>query len=263
MQYAVLFFIFALGAVIGSFLNVVIFRFNTSRSLSGRSACLYCGKELRWYELIPIVSFLLLRGRCASCKSRLSIQYPLVEFITAVIFVLVFYKIFPSPVFELTTNSLIAIGYLLTCFSLLIVISAYDLRHTIIPDVLAYIFIAFALLRPFLFPFPGENLIYAVSAGPLFAAPFAVLHFASRGRWMGLGDAKLALGLGFFLGLARSAFALVFSFWIGALVSLFLLFLGKRGFTMKSEIPFAPFLVLGSVIAFFTPLSYLLSMIFI
>jgi len=96
MQYAVLFFIFALGAVIGSFLNVVIFRFNTSRSLSGRSACLYCGKELRWYELIPIVSFLLLRGRCASCKSRLSIQYPLVEFITAVIFVLVFYKILSS-----------------------------------------------------------------------------------------------------------------------------------------------------------------------
>ncbi|MEK7662093.1 MAG: prepilin peptidase [Patescibacteria group bacterium] len=263
MQYAVLFFIFTLGAVIGSFLNVVIFRFNTSRSLSGRSVCLYCGKVLSWYELIPIVSFLLLRGRCASCKSRLSVQYPLVELSTAIIFVLTFYKIFPSLVFEFSLFPLLVTCYLLICFSFLIVISAYDLRHFIIPDTLAYLFAALAFLRPFLFPFPGEDIIYAVSAGPLLALPFAALHFASRGRWMGLGDAKLALGLGFFLGLVRSTFAFIFSFWIGALVSLILLFLGRRGFTMKSEIPFAPFLAVGAAIAFFTPLDYLLSMIFI
>lgn len=254
MEYLILFYVFIFGTIIGSFLNVVIFRYNTGFSLGGRSVCLYCGKELKWYELIPLVSFLALSGRCRTCKSRLSIQYPAVEFVTGVLFVFSF-------IYARNFSSDIFLAYLFIIISLLTVITAYDLRHKIIPDGLVFTFIALAFIRPFAFPFPGESLSLALIAGPLFAAPFALTFFLSKGKWMGLGDAKLILGIGFFLGLARTGLSLLFSIWIGALISVILLFLRGKQFTMKSEIPFAPFLVIGALLCLFIPLEYWLTIL--
>ncbi|MDP3958450.1 MAG: prepilin peptidase [bacterium] len=245
---------FLFGAVIGSFLNVVVFRYHTGMTFFGRSLCLYCGKELRFYEMIPVLSFLFLRGRCASCQSRLSWQYPLVELSTAIFFAIVYayaaglYGGVPLALFTL---------YLFAAAALLVIIAAYDLRHMVIPDGMVYLFALLALARPFFFPIGGETLSSALLAGPALALPFALFYFLSGGRWMGLGDAKLALGLGWLLGAAGSVMAFLFAFWTGAAVAAVLLFLRGRRFTMKSEIPFAPFLVLGTGIALLVPPDFL------
>lgn len=243
--------IFIFGSVIGSFLNVVVYRYNTNITFFGRSFCLYCAKELKWYEMLPIISFIFLRGRCASCKSRLSMQYPLVELSTAIAFLssyLYAFKLYYGT--DLVYFTLL----LFVAFSLLIVISAYDLRHKIIPDGLVFSFILFALIRATIFPHIGESSLSALIAGPILALPFALLYFVSGGRWMGFGDAKLALGMGWLLGLAGGIAAVILSFWLGAIVSIFLLFLKLKKFTVKSEIPFAPFLVIGTFITLLLPI---------
>ena len=257
MEYIGVTLVFLFGTIIGSFLNVVIFRYNTNFSLGGRSFCLYCGKELKWYELIPLFSFLALKGRCLTCKSRLSVQYPLVEFFTGTLFLLSF--IYTRD--YMWGNFFYFLAYLFIVVSIMVVIFVYDLRHKIIPDGFVFVFIALSLVRPIAFPYLGENILWALLAGPLLALPFAFLFFVSSGRWMGFGDAKLALGMGWFLGIWRGGIAILFSFWIGAIISIILLFLSSKQFTMKSEIPFAPFLIIGMAIATFVPLPYLLTIL--
>lgn len=237
------FIIFAavLGLIIGSFLNVVILRYNTGRSLGGRSGCLACSQSLRWFELIPVLSFLFLGGRCRNCQTKVSWQYPLVELATAGLFVLSlnqFYPVWPE----------IILSWLI--ISLLVVITVYDLRHKIIPETLVYFFASLALLWALFF---GESLFLALSAGLVFFVAFWALWYFSHGAWMGFGDAKLVIGIGFLLGLADGFSALLWAFSIGAVVGLLLLASTKLKslpaswprFTMKTEVPFAPFLVLG------------------
>src|SRR5258708_6076020 len=139
--------IFALGAAVGSFLNVVILRWNTGLSLGGRSFCFSCGKTLRPHELIPIASFLFARGRCRRCRAKISWQYPLIELLTGLIFLAVFAQGLP-----------ILSAYLyIFVFALLLIISVYDTKHTIIPDRLVYLFIALSLVRLLATPFmPGD-----------------------------------------------------------------------------------------------------------
>ena len=120
--------IFGLGLIIGSFLNVVILRLNTGRSIAkGRSACPRCSNTLSWYELIPVFSFLGLRGKCRSCKAPISFQYPLVELLSAIIFVLLYSKIFLVEGFSFLT--LLSFVFACTVASLLLVIFVYDIRH--------------------------------------------------------------------------------------------------------------------------------------
>src|SRR3989344_7311171 len=122
---------FTLGLIIGSFLNVVIYRLHTGKSLGGRSTCMSCSTTLSWYELIPVFSFLGLKGRCKNCSTKISIQYPLVELATGLIFASLFLK--------LQTFGVSYVYYALM-FSLLVVIAVYDLKHKIIPDKLSFIF---------------------------------------------------------------------------------------------------------------------------
>jgi len=144
--------------------------------------------------------------------------------------------------------------------SLLVVITIYDLKHKIIPDGLVYSFAALSFVSIFgiwqaTFFIPS---VWHFLAGPLLALPFALLWLVSRGTWMGFGDAKLALGMGWFLGLSGGGAAIILAFWIGAAVGLLLIALGRilklflfgKTFTIKSEIPFGPFLILGTLIAF-------------
>jgi len=258
------------GLIIGSFLNVVIYRFNTKKSLGGRSGCMSCQNKLCWYELIPLFSFLGLKGRCRNCQTRISIQYPLVELATGLVFAGLFLK-FQNIFFSNILIFNLAYIYYAGMFSLLVVIAGYDLKHKIIPDSLSFVFglLAFAGL----FFFGGESNhfslfswhippILELLAGVLIALPFAFFWLVSSGRWMGLGDAKLALGIGWLLGFVNALSGLVLAFWFGAMVGIFLVVLSrldsarlaKNGrisrIGMKSEIPFAPFLVLGAFLAF-------------
>jgi prepilin signal peptidase PulO-like enzyme (type II secretory pathway) len=138
-------------------------------------------------------------------------------------------------------------------FSLLIVIAVYDLKHKIIPDVLALFFGVLAFLGLFLFTgfgfYPHIPTWFEFFSGIVISAPFALIWLISGGKWMGLGDAKLAIGLGWLLGLSRALSGVVVAFWSGAIVGIILLIFSQRH-KMKSEIPFAPFLVLGGVVAF-------------
>ncbi len=237
-----------LGLIVGSFLNVVILRFNTGKSINGRSGCFSCGKQLKWHELVPVFSFLFLQGKCSSCKSAISIQYPLVEIGTALLFALAAF-LESNPLSLLLT---------LICFSLLVIIIVYDLRHTVIPDLFSFLFGFFALARLILL-YQWQLLSYPhvfdLFAGPIIALPFFLFWLFSKGRWMGLGDSKLALGIGWFLGLASALSAVCLAFWIGAAVSVAILLIQKslkerKHLTWKSEVPFAPFLVLGLLIAY-------------
>lgn len=246
------FIFFVLGLVIGSFLNVVIFRLNTQKTFGGRSQCLACQKQLSWYELFPLFSFLFLKGRCKGCKTKISWQYPLVELVTGIIFACLFLK-FQDIFYSSTFSFAFTMAYYAGMFSLLIVIAVYDLRHKIIPDILALIFGVLAFLGLFLFSAFGFNphlpSIWELSSGIILALPFALLWLVSKGTWMGLGDAKLALGLGWLLGLSRALSGIVLAFWSGAIIGLILLAFSRKH-SMRSEIPFAPFLVLGAILAF-------------
>src|SRR3989338_3144016 len=197
---------FILGLIVGSFLNVVIIRYNTHRTFGGRSACMSCQNTLSWYELIPVFSFLGLKGRCRNCKHRISIAYPIVETITGVIFAGLFLKLQNIFVVE-TLSFAFTYAYYASMFSLLIVISAYDLRHKIIPDLMVVFLGVLSFIGLFLFTdfgfYPHIPSLMDFLSGFFIAIPFAAIWFFSRGAWMGLGDAKLVLGLGWFLGLSQ------------------------------------------------------------
>ncbi|MES2416464.1 MAG: prepilin peptidase [Patescibacteria group bacterium] len=258
MTLAITIILFIYGLVIGSFLNVVICRYNTQKTFGGRSACMSCNKTLCWYELIPLGSFLIQGGKCRGCKSKISIQYPMVEMIVGFIFAVIFLK-YQDLFWNNTFNFSVLLAYYATLFSILIVISVYDIKHKIIPDLMSLIFSIITFAGIFLFS--GENLslhiptLSAFLAGPLLALPFAFLWFVSRGTWMGFGDAKLALGLGWMLGITVGFSAVLMSFWIGGIISVFLLLFSKK-YKIKSELPFAPFLVLGTIVVFLFNLNF-------
>jgi leader peptidase (prepilin peptidase) / N-methyltransferase len=257
-------YVFVLGTIVGSFLNVVIYRYNSGTSpLKGRSQCFACGKTLRWYELIPLASFLVQRARCRGCSVRLSWQYPLVEVISGLLFVAVF--ALDKPLLESI--------YLIAIFSILLVIAVYDMRHQIIPDGLVALLSILSLLWfVWTLPFGISQAVHfpyylTLLAGPLLFLPFWVLWFFSRGRWMGLGDGKLALFIGWFLGLSLGMSAIMIGFWVGALFSGVVIAVQRIQkvcnvshraslWSLKSEIPFGPFLILGVVVVYFTHINF-------
>jgi leader peptidase (prepilin peptidase)/N-methyltransferase len=259
-----LFVAFIFGTIIGSFLNVVIFRFEKKESIGGRSHCPHCKKILTPGELVPLFSYLFLRGRCKNCRTPLSKQYPLVEFGMGILTVLVVGMGLP-----MTETALLVV---LMAFLLIIVV--YDFRYTIIPNTFVYGFAYFALLYGLLpctraadplLCIPNSTLL----AGPLLFLPLFVIWDLSGERALGLADAKLALGLGWLLGITKGITALIVGFWIGGIIGILLLsvpvatkYLGplfalwrkdsKPIYSMRSEVPFAPFLVLAALIVLFT-----------
>jgi prepilin signal peptidase PulO-like enzyme (type II secretory pathway) len=248
---------FILGLIIGSFLNVVVFRFNTERSFGGRSGCMTCQNKLCWYELIPLISFFALKGRCRNCKAKISIQYPIVELISGLIFAGIFLKF--QDIFYINTLVFsISYAYYATMFSVLLIVAVYDFKHKIIPDTFSLVFGIITFIGLFFFAnygfYPHIPSVLEFLSGIFLALPFAFLWLISKGTWMGLGDAKLALGLGWLLGFSRLLSGVVVAFWSGAIIGFILVVFSKK-YGIKSEIPFAPFLVLGVLIAFLFELS--------
>jgi len=250
---------FCLGVIIGSFLNVVILRYGTGFSfVSGSSKCFSCSHKLAWYDLVPLFSFVFLRGRCRYCGSKISYQYPLVELISGLIFLSLYFHIFwKSPVFFI---------FDIVAFSLLLTIAVYDFRHKIIPDGLVYSFIVISLIK--VLYFVGLSYVFSfpfyldLLAGPILFLFFYTLWAVSSGKWIGFADATLSLGVGWFLGFWAGISAIILSFWIGAIFSLFVIAIGRlnllsKKLTIKSEIPFAPFIILAVFIEYFVHFDFL------
>ena len=246
-------FIFLLGLSVGSFLNVVIHRLETKEPIiKSRSRCPKCGTVLKWFDLIPLVSFIWRKGRCGYCNKKISWQYPLVELATGLLFLFVILNTShlrgtgsvknlsillqdPSLTFRMTFHLIIV--------SLLIVIFVYDLKHYLIPDKIIYPAVGIAFLYS-LFIIHNSLFNHFISA---FLAGGFFLSFVliSKGRWMGLGDVKLAFLMGLVLGWPNILMALFLSFASGAIVGLGLIAFGKK--KLKSEVPFGPFLVAGTI----------------
>jgi len=260
---------FLMGVAIGSFLNVVVLRHEKEENITGRSHCMYCGKTLAWYELIPLFSYLKQLGRCRGCGHALSVQYPLVEFATGLLFVFVLKTLFGSVDSRVVVGFTAVFEVVLHCavWSLFVVITVYDLRTKLIPDVFSFTLagVAFVLLfvNGGVVSLPS---VWNLLAGPLLFLPFYVLWKVSDGRWLGLGDGKLALGIGWFLGLSSGGTAVMLAFWIGAVVSVGIIVVQKlleytsavttgEHLTLKSEVPFGPFLVLGTLIVYFAHIN--------
>ena len=254
-QTLILVLIFIFGAIIGSFLNVVILRYRSGRHLGGRSACYTCNKKLGISELVPIGSFIVQGGKCSSCSSRISWQYPIVEAITGFVFVFLFIR-FSYLAFAMPALFLGLFAFYAVVLSILIVLSVYDFRHHVLPDQLVFLFASISFIGMFFIT--GDYIAFHlpslshILAGIILPAPFTILWYFSRGKWMGLGDAKLMIGIGFLLGLSAGLSAILIAFWIGALVGVLLIvfapLLKKGKITLKTAIPFGPFLALGTAI---------------
>jgi leader peptidase (prepilin peptidase) / N-methyltransferase len=250
--------VFVFGTIIGSFLNVVIYRMHTGKSLNGRSHCMTCGTHLSWHELFPVLSYLIQRAKCRHCEAYIPYRYLVVELITGASFVMVWHLMSTNLVLFFIYAALLAI---------LIVILVYDMRHTIIPDELTIFvcLIAFVLLGYGYYETKdGMYILYNLLGGIGAASFFGGLWYVSGGKWLGLGDAKLAFPLAIIVGYASTFSMIVLSFWIGAAISLTALLMQQvlkrwkthlpylqRTITMRSEVPFAPFLIAGFLLVQF------------
>ncbi len=235
--------IFILGLAVGSFINVLIDRNSTDESIIfGKSHCDNCKKNIAWYDLIPVLSFIFLFGKCRYCKSRLSLYYPTVELSTGILFVATFYFL-PS-----TSYFLLSILYSLFIVASLISIFFIDLKYGIIPDKIVYPAIAVSFLY-LLYAMPYTLYSHLLSALGAFVF-FLILFLVTRGRGMGVGDIKLAFLMGLILGFPEIVVALYLAFLTGAVAGVILILWRKKKLR-GSTIPFGPFLVLGTILSLF------------
>ncbi|MCX6723590.1 MAG: prepilin peptidase [Candidatus Staskawiczbacteria bacterium] len=263
LQATISLFVFIFGMCIGSFLNCVIYRLEQSKSLKGRSFCPHCKHTLSWKDLFPIFSFLLLRGKCRYCRKNISIQYPLAELATGILFVLIFLSASPNWPSGLGFWSFARLCFMFYVSYSMIIIFVYDLKHYLIPDKVLFP----AIIITFIYKF-FENLAFShwdlirnlkleignsasvlnlVLAVVIASGFFFAIWLVSRGKWMGFGDVKLAVLMGLLLGLPNVLLALFLAFLFGAIIGVMLMVFDKKN--LKSEIPFGPFLIIGTFIA--------------
>lgn len=244
-------FVLVFGLSVGSFLNVLVDRLPRNESvLKGRSHCEFCKKKLDPLDLIPLFSFLFLRGCCRFCRKPLSWYYPFVELITGMLFLLTFFYVssnFHSN-FNFQFSGFIELPYYLFITSLLIVIFFTDLKYGIIPDKIVYSGIVISFIYSILnTQYLILNHLLSGIGAFLF---FLVLFVVTRGRGMGLGDVKFAFLQGLLLGFPKIIVGFYTAFLTGAVVAIILVIWGKKRFR-GGTIPFGPFLVIGTIIGLF------------
>lgn len=230
---------FVFGTIIGSFLNVCIYRIPAGRSIvTPASRCPNCHTAIRWYQNIPIISYFFLRGRCAACGESFSIRYPLVEALTGVLFMLVFLRFgmhWVTPVYWLFVSALVAITFI-------------DLDHQIIPDVISLPGIPLGFLLTFLVPWLSwrDSLVGILVGGGSLACVAGGYYLVTRTEGMGMGDIKLLAMLGAFMGWKAILPIIFLGSLVGSLIGVPLMLI--KGSNGKLAIPFGPFLSLGAVI---------------
>lgn len=252
--------IFIFGTAIGSFLSVVIYRLKTDKKgiLFSRSMCPACKKHLKWRHLVPVASWLFLRGKCAYCGAKISSHYLTLELATGLMFLAVFLNFNFLTVVPLAgTPDLfnysidwkifeLFIFYIIE-FSFLIGIFFYDYLYREIPDTLSISAILIAIAGGLIFGNPP--FISMVIGGAGIFTFFLLQLLISKGKWIGGGDLRMGVLLGVLFGWEKSLIALVISYILGSVVGLILILGGKA--TRKSAIAFGPFLVIGTTIVIF------------
>lgn len=243
---------FIFGTLIGSFLNVVILRLPAGEKLTGRSHCPNCKKGLEAKDLLPVLSFVFLLGRCGNCGGKISPRYPLIELFTGAMFAWAVYFFSPNDFYSWM---LVAKVGMALCF--LLVIFAIDWEHYLILDnviiagVLAMLLMNIILdaASPARFLFLTSLTVSAVVAAIISPMPFFALWYFSKGQWLGFGDVKLAIFLGMALGFPIVFVGIFLGIFIGGLCGIFLLITKLKG--LKSQVPFGTFLSLGAAFSLF------------
>jgi prepilin signal peptidase PulO-like enzyme (type II secretory pathway) len=240
---------FLISLCVGSFLNVLIYRLPRELNfIKGRSFCPNCRKTIAWYDNIPLFSFIVLKGRCRGCHSPISLRYPIVELLTAVITLLILnfkFQIFNQFLVFNFKNILEVFLYLILVWSL-VVIFFIDLEHQIIPDEILFpvivLFLVFSLVTDYRVLITN----YLLPALGSFLFLF-IIWAATRGRGMGFGDVKFAFLMGLCLGFPRVILAFYIAFLTGAMIGIILILVKKVKF--GQQIAFGPFLAFGTFIA--------------
>jgi leader peptidase (prepilin peptidase)/N-methyltransferase len=244
--------ILLLGLAVGSFLNVVVYRvLHGGSPFQGRSRCPKCKHKIAWYDNIPLLSFLLLRGRCRWCKKRISLQYPVLEGLVAALFV--WWYVMGRFFFRLTKEpyqTLQPLFWLMVGLFLLLLVVA-DLFYGLWPDIFVVLLLGLTLVYRLLLALAGvmqwaDFGIYCFS-GVAAGVAFLLLVLGTRGKGMGWGDVKLVSVMGLILGWPKILVAVMVAFLTGAVAGLILVVTGKKN--LKQTIPFGPFLIGGTVVA--------------
>lgn len=222
------------GLLVGSFLNVCIFRIPRHQEIVYTpSHCMACGQQIKWYDLIPVISYLILRGRCRSCKATVSIQYPVIELINGIGFVWVY------SVLGFTPLGVMAAILFSTC----LVISVIDIQWMIIPNgILLFLLIVGLIYECFL----GKDFLHSIFGFFAVSIPLLIVHIVTKGQ-MGMGDIKLMAVAGWILGWQKIILALFLGSVFGSVIGLTLI--GLKVMNRKQRIPFGPFLSGGIVLA--------------
>ncbi len=234
------FWFFLLGSAVGSFLNVVIYRLPRRESIIfPPSHCPSCGYKLSAKDLIPILSYILLKGKCRYCGAKISLRYPIVEFITAIFYALVFW------LYGFSFSTL----KLLILFSMLLPIFFIDLEHMLIPDVITIPGVGIGLIISLL----ERNLVQGILGSLIFGGSLLLIYVIAllilKEEGMGQGDIKLGFMLGSFLGFRLSLLSIFLSYFIGGLFSLLIILIKDKD--LRTAIPFGPFLIIGALISLF------------
>ncbi|MFH1661813.1 MAG: prepilin peptidase [Candidatus Falkowbacteria bacterium] len=246
-----LFIIFIFGLIMGSFLNCFILRLHAKKTMLGRSFCPKCKKQIAWYDNIPVLSFLILGGRCRSCKKRISFQYIIVELATGLLFTLSFY--IANIQYSISNIQLLLIFKYWFLISVMIIVFIYDLRWYLILDriVLPSCVIIFSM-NLFLgfssqggFPSWQNMLISGIIGGSFFLIQFLI----SRGKWIGGGDIRLGLLMGISLGWPDVITAIFLAYFMGSIIGLGLIAFKKKKW--GSQIPLGVFLSTSTIITLF------------
>lgn len=234
---------FLTGSAIGSFLNVLIDRLPRGENfLTGRSYCESCKKTLTPQELVPIFSFVLQKGKCKGCRTKIPSRLIFVEVLTGISFAGLFLLYYFSQI------GLLELVYLVLIFPISIGIFMSDVAHGIIPDELVVAFLAISLIYGFAFV-PSDMLNHFLS-GIVTMLIFLILFLLTKGRGMGFGDVKLSFALGIFLGFPKIIVSTYMAFLTGALISIILIMWGKKRLK-KDTIPFGPFLIFSALVSYF------------
>jgi leader peptidase (prepilin peptidase)/N-methyltransferase len=239
MSWLTLFFGFVFGTIIGSFLNVCIHRIPHGESIIAPSShCPRCKTPIRFYDNIPLVSFMILKGRCRKCRAPISLRYPLVEFLMGLFSLILLLR------FGISALYLIYLAF----FASLALVSFIDLSHRIIPDVISLPGIVIGLVISFLHPQLSikDSLIGVLLGGGILYVVASVYHLVTKREGMGGGDIKLLAMIGAFIGWKGILFTILCSSFIGSVVGVVLMFISSAN--SKYAVPFGPFLSLGAII---------------
>ncbi|MBI3954421.1 prepilin peptidase [Candidatus Collierbacteria bacterium] len=252
METVLIVFVAVMGLVWGSFLNVIIYRTTHGTSpLSGRSKCPKCKKMIPWKYNLPLVSFLILKGRCAYCAAKISWQYPVVEFLTGILFV--WWYLIGRGFFLLSDDLWMIIQplYWLVVGMLFLTVFMTDIKYGVIPDsVNLALFSISAVYRLVLFTsgqMEKNDFINSLISLAVLLIFFLGLWFLTKERGFGLGDVKLSPALALILGWPKTLVGIMLAFIIGAVAGLGLIIISRKKF--GQTVPFAPFLIVGSILA--------------